>query len=187
MTEITRVPLQPIAKGAIGKLWLGVALAVVLGGAVAYENSVKNVDVETVKAGTGASPAIIDYVLVNYVGRLANGKEFDRENQAPFHLTEMVPGFAQAVAKMQKGGKYHDFIPSRLGYGPKGLSNPQTGEVLIPGNADLSFDIDLIDYRSAADVMRQRALMQQLQQQMRGAGGAPGGAPGGPDVGPPAQ
>ena len=25
MTEITRVPLQPIAKGALTKLWIGVA------------------------------------------------------------------------------------------------------------------------------------------------------------------
>ena len=66
----------------------------------------------------------------------------------------------------------------------------------IPANSDLVFDIDLIDYKSAAEVMRQRMMMQQLQQQMRGAGGAPGGAPGatpgggapgGVDVAPPAQ
>ena len=31
MTEITRVPLQPIKKGSLTKLWLGVAVAVLLG------------------------------------------------------------------------------------------------------------------------------------------------------------
>jgi hypothetical protein len=31
MSEITRVPLQPVAKGSLGKLWLGAVVAVALG------------------------------------------------------------------------------------------------------------------------------------------------------------
>ena len=174
MTEITRVPLQPIAKGALTKLWIAVVALVALGGAVAFETRQKGLQVETVKAGTGASPSATDVVLVSYVGRLANGKEFDRNDHAAFNLKEMVPGFTQALEKMQKGGKYHVSIPARLGYGEHGLTNPQTGEQLIPGGTDLTFDIELIDFKSAAELMRQRLMMQQLQQQLRGA--APGGA-----------
>ena len=196
MTEITRVPLQPIAKGALGKLWLGVALAIALGGAAAYESRQKGLQVDTVKAGTGAMPTQSDYVLVNYVGHLTSGKEFDRGEHVPIPVQGVIPGVSKALQQMQKGGKYHVFIPARLAYGATEQKNQQTGEVSIPANSDLVFDIDLIDYKSAAEVMRQRMMMQQLQQQMRGAGGAPGGAPGatpgggapgGVDVAPPAQ
>jgi FKBP-type peptidyl-prolyl cis-trans isomerase FkpA len=31
MTEITRVPIQPVAKGSLTKLWIGVVLAVLVG------------------------------------------------------------------------------------------------------------------------------------------------------------
>jgi len=189
MTEITRVPLQPIAKGALGKLWLGVVVAVALGGAVAYETRQKGLEVDTVKAGTGASPTQTDYVLVNYVGHLANGKEFDRGEHVPIPVQGVIPGFSKALQQMQKGGKYHVYIPARLAYGPKEQRNQQTGEVTIPANSDLLFDIDLVDYKSAAEVMRQQMIMQQMQQQMQGAaGGAPAGAaPGGAEVAPSAH
>jgi FKBP-type peptidyl-prolyl cis-trans isomerase FkpA len=187
MTEITRVPLQPIARGALGKLWLGVVLALALGGAVAYETRQKGLEVDTVKAGSGPSPTQSDFVLVNYVGHLANGKEFDRGDRVPIPVQGVIPGFSRALQQMQKGGKYHVFIPARLAYGAQEQRNQQTGEVSIPANSDLIFDIDLVDYKSGAEVMRQRAMMQQLQRQLQGAGGAPGGAPGAPDAGPPPQ
>lgn len=180
MTEITRVPLQPVAKGALTKLWIGIALAVALGGAVAYESRQKGLLVDTLKVGTGATPTSSDYVLVNYVGHLASGKEFDRGEHVPIPVQGVIPGFSKALQQMQKGGKYHVFIPARLAYGAQEQRNQQTGEVTIPANSDLVFDIDLIDYKSAQDVSRQRMLMQQLQQQMQagGAGGAGAGAPG---------
>ena len=52
MTEITRVPLQPIKKGSLTKLWLGVAVAVLLGAGLAWAAIPKGLDVETVTAGT---------------------------------------------------------------------------------------------------------------------------------------
>ena len=177
MTEITRVALQPIARGSLGKLWIGIVLAVALGGAVAYESRQKGLEVDTVKVGAGAAPTASDYVLVNYVGHLANGKEFDRGEHVPIPVQGVIPGFSKALQQMQKGGKYHVFIPARLAYGAQEQRNQMTGEVSIPANSDLVFDIDLIDYKSAADVMRQRMMMQQLQQQMRGGAGA--AAPGG--------
>ncbi len=177
MTDITRVPLQPIAKGALGKLWLGVVLAVALGGAVAYGTRVKGLDVVTVKAGSGTSPAAADYVLINYVGRLASGKEFDRGERVPMAVQSVIPGFSKALQAMQKGGSYHVTIPARLAYGAQEQRNQTTGEVSIPANSDLVFDIDLLDYKTGEEVNRQRMLMQQLQQLQRQAPGA--GAPDG--------
>jgi FKBP-type peptidyl-prolyl cis-trans isomerase FkpA len=179
MTDITRVPLQPVAKGALTKLWIGVVLAVALGGAVAFETQQKGLQVETKKAGTGPMPGTTDYVLVNYVGQLANGKEFDHGEHVAIPVAGVIPGFSKALQQMQKGGKYHVFIPARLAYGANEQRNQQTGEVSIPANSDLTFDIDLVDFKSQQDVLRQRMMMQQLQQQMqaRGAGGAGAAAP----------
>ena len=36
MTEVTRVPILPIAKGSLTKLWLGVVAAVLLGAGIAW-------------------------------------------------------------------------------------------------------------------------------------------------------
>ena len=119
MTEITRVPLQPIAKGALTKLWLGVAAAVLAAGGLAYATKPADVDVETVKAGTGASPTIEDVVLIKYKGTLSNGKVFDQQEQAAFPVEGVIPGFTKALEKMQRGGKYKVFIPAALGYGDK--------------------------------------------------------------------
>lgn len=180
MSEITRVPLQPVAKGSITKIWLGVILALLVGSGVAYATRYKGVVVETLTAGSGASPTKTDVALINYVGRLASGKEFDRGERAVLPLETVIPGFSEGLGKMQKGGKYVLNIPAEKGYGAEEKRNPQTGEVVIPANSDLVFEIELIDYKSAAELEQQRALMQQMQQMQGGAGGAPGGAaPGG--------
>lgn len=178
MSEITRVPLQPVAKGSVGKIWLGVIAAVVLGSGVAYGTRYKGVEIETVKAGTGASPTKSDVALINYVGRLANGKEFDRGEKAVLPLETVIPGFSEGLAKMQKGGKYVLEIPSEKAYGAEEKRNPQTGEVVIPANSDLVFEIELIDYKSAAELEQQRMMLEQMQKMQGGAGAAQGGAPG---------
>ncbi|MEL0254236.1 MAG: FKBP-type peptidyl-prolyl cis-trans isomerase [Novosphingobium sp.] len=179
MSEITRVPLQPVAKGSVGKIWLGVIAAVVLGSGVAYGTRYKGVEIETVKAGTGASPTKSDVALINYVGRLANGKEFDRGEKAVLPLETVIPGFSEGLSKMQKGGKYVLEIPSEKAYGAEEKRNPQTGEVVIPANSDLVFEIELIDYKSAAELEQQRMMLEQMQKMQGGAGNGAGAAPGG--------
>lgn len=169
MTEITRVPLQPIAKGALTKLWLGLAALVLLGGGVAWAMLPAHVTVETVKAGEGPSPTEADVVLINYKGSLADGKVFDQQDRAVMPLEGVIPGFTQALEQMQKGGKYKVHIPASLGYGAK-----ETGP--IPANSDLDFEIELIDFKSRAEIEAQQRMIQQLQQQMQQQGGQPGAA-----------
>lgn len=173
MTEITRVPLQPIAKGAVTKLWLGVVAAIVLGASLAWATIPVSVKVETLRAGTGPSPTIEDIVLINYKGTLPDGKVFDQQESAVLPLAEVVPGFTKALQQMQKGGKYKVHIPSSLGYGDK-----QAGP--IPPNTDLDFDIELIDFRNRAEIERQQQMMQQLQQMGAMPGAQQGAAPGAP-------
>ena len=168
MTEITRVPLQPIARGSLTKIWLGVAVIALAAGGVAYAAMPANVQVQTLAAGSGDSPTVEDVVLINYKGTLPDGKVFDQAQQVPMALGEVVPGFSKALVKMQRGGKYKVQIPSELAYGDKAA-----GE--IPPNTDLTFEIELLDFKSRAEIEQQQRIMQQLQQmQMQGApqGGA---------------
>ncbi|MBB4860265.1 FKBP-type peptidyl-prolyl cis-trans isomerase FkpA [Novosphingobium chloroacetimidivorans] len=173
MTEITRVPLQPIARGSLTKLWIGIAAVALLAGGVAWAAMPASVDVDTIKAGSGESPTREDVALVNYKGTLPDGKVFDEGKQAVLPLAEVVPGFTKALEQMQRGGKYKVHIPSELAYGEKGAGP-------IPANTDLDFEIELLDFKSRAEIEQQQRIMQQLQQ-MQGAGGMPGaGIPGAP-------
>ncbi|MDZ4308186.1 FKBP-type peptidyl-prolyl cis-trans isomerase [Allopontixanthobacter sp.] len=180
MTEITRVPLHPIAKGSLTKLWLGVVAVILIGAGIAYSAVPAGVSVDTVTAGTGPNPAATDVVLVNYTGKLADGTVFDEGQQTPLPLEGMIPGFREGAMKMQKGGTYVLTIPSEKGYGEESKANPQTGEEVIPANSDLVFDVELIDFMSLQDFQARMAEMQQMQQmiqQQQQQQGAPGAAP----------
>jgi FKBP-type peptidyl-prolyl cis-trans isomerase FkpA len=181
MTEITRVPLLPIAKRSLSKLWIGALVALAAGGGLAWATSLthvkldEGVQVVTLHKGTGGSPAATDIALVNYRGTLPDGTVFDSGQQKPFQVDGVIPGFSLALQKMQKQGRYLVHIPSKMGYGIAGTQG-------IPGNTDLDFEVELLEFRTRAEVMQmmqQQQMMQQMQQmQGQGRGGAPGaGAP----------
>lgn len=168
MTEITRVPLQPIAKGALPKLWVGIAAVALAAGGIAWASMPAAVEVDTIVAGSGESPTHDDVALVNYKGTLEDGTVFDEGKQAVFPLAEVVPGFAKALEQMKRGGKYKVEIPAELAYGDQQVGN-------IPANSDLTFEIELLDFKSQAEIDAQRRMLEQLQQ-MQPQGGTPGGA-----------
>jgi FKBP-type peptidyl-prolyl cis-trans isomerase FkpA len=161
MTEITRVPLQPIAKGALAKLWMGVAAVALAAGGLAWATLPPSVKVETLKAGSGEAPTMEDVVLINYKGMLKDGKVFDQGQQVPNPVSDFVPGFTKALLKMQKGGKYKIEIPAELGYGDK-AQGP------IPANSDLTFEVELLDFKNRAEIEAQMRAMQQLQAMQQG-------------------
>src|SRR5665213_2937026 len=59
--------------------------------------------------GSGVSPKGEDVVVVNYKGTLIDGKEFDssfkRNMPAEFPVKGVIPGWAQGILLMKKGGK----------------------------------------------------------------------------------
>lgn len=179
----TAVPLRPVAKGSLTKLWIGIAALVLGAGALAYAGtgSAESLGFDVLKAGTGVSPTVSDVVLVSYVGKLKDGTVFDQNQQAALPVDGLVPGFTQALLKMQKGGKYHISIPPQLGYGAE-AKGP------IPANSTLEFDVTLLDFKSRAEI---EAMQRQMQMMQGGPGGGmpggPGGAPmpGAPEAGPP--
>lgn len=173
MTEVTRVPILPIKKGSLPKLWLGVAAVALAGAGLAWAATPAGVEVEELAAGTGSSPTIEDVVLVNYVGKLEDGTVFDQGQQAPLELRTMVRGFGEGLTQMKKGGKYVLSIPSAKGYGAEERRNPRTGEVVIPAGSDLVFEVELLDYISGADFLKMQMQMQQMMQQPGAGQGQP--------------
>jgi FKBP-type peptidyl-prolyl cis-trans isomerase FkpA len=178
--SVTAVPISPAATGSLVKLWGGVALAVLAAAGLAVAGTPKNgckittvsgLGFSQIKPGTGAKPTDSDVVLVNYKGKLAaNGKQFDANDRAPFPVTQVVPGFSEGLKLMQKGGTYKLCIPAKLGYGAV-ASGP------IPANSDLIFDVDLLDYKSMAEIQAAMQAQQAQQAQHGGAGAPPAGMP----------
>jgi FKBP-type peptidyl-prolyl cis-trans isomerase FkpA len=177
MTEITRVPLQPIAKGSVGKIWLGALALVAAGAGLAwgttrgYQTLDGGVQLITLKKGEGDSPKTSDVALITYKGMLKDGTVFDENKQVPLPLQGVVPGFTTALSAMQKGGKYKVLIPAKEGYGENGAGP-------IPPNSDLTFDIELLGFMDFQQFQMQQAMMQmQQQQQLQRQQGGPRGGP----------
>lgn len=171
MTEITRVPLQPIAKGALTKLWLGVAAVALAAGGIVSASLPASVAVETVQAGSGAAPTEADVVTINYKGTLPDGKVFDEAQGAKLPLQGIIPGFVEALKQMQPGGKYKVVIPSEKAYGKEGAPG-------IAPNTDLHFEIDLIKVQSRASAEQEMQAEQMKAMEAAAAAAKEGKKPG---------
>lgn len=172
----TAVPLRPVNKGGLAVLWIGLALLVAIAAAWAlFLSNAPQISLETLRPGTGATPTDTDVAIIKYEGKLADGNVFDSGDQVPLPVGRMIPGFSQGLKQMKVGGKYRLFIPSALAYG-------STGQGPIPANADLTFDVELLDVKSEEE-MQQMMMMQQMMQQQMQAQGQPGAPQ--PDGAPP--
>lgn len=102
-------------------------------------------------AGTGASPQPGDIVSVHYTGTLTNGVVFDSSYkrgqpiQFPLGQGRVIKGWDEGIALMKPGGKARLTIPPSLGYGAQGAGNG-----VIPGNATLIFDVELVGVSGGA-------------------------------------
>ena len=202
MAEVTRVPLKPISRGSLVMLFVGILIGLAMAAAFAWFTAPKGVSVDEVRAGTGGNPKVEDVVFVRYTGKLEDGTVFDQSQPlplpvqgilpegTPLPLEQMVPGFREAALQMQRGGKYVVEIPAEKAYGAEGRINPQTGEG-VPPNADLTFEIELVDFMPMAEVERRFQTLQQMMTQQQapapGADGAPVPQPQAPPQPQPAQ
>jgi peptidylprolyl isomerase len=103
------------------------------------------------KVGTGASPKPGQICVMHYTGWLyengQKGKKFDSsvDRNEPFEFPigqrKVIAGWDEGVASMKVGGKRTLIIPPALGYGARGAGG------VIPPNATLMFDVELLDVK----------------------------------------
>jgi peptidylprolyl isomerase len=103
------------------------------------------------KIGTGATPRAGQICVMHYTGWLyvngAKGQKFDSsvDRGTPFEFPigrqRVIAGWDEGVASMKVGGKRTLIIPPALGYGARGAGG------VIPPNATLIFDVELLDVK----------------------------------------
>jgi len=99
---------------------------------------------EDLIVGRGAIAKAGDDVVVHYVGRLADGTQFDssraRRDPLDFSLGagDMIKGWDEGLPGMKVGGKRKLTIPPELAYGDQGLAG------IIPPQATLVFEVELL-------------------------------------------
>ena len=97
---------------------------------------------KVLEAGTGAVPTPDNTVEVHYKGTLLDGTEFDssfkRGVPAQFGVTQVIPGWVEALQLMKEGAKWELYVPADLAYGPGG-----TGGLIGP-NQTLIFEVELL-------------------------------------------
>ncbi|PAW92126.1 hypothetical protein CKK33_00890 [Mucilaginibacter sp. MD40] len=111
------------------------------------------------KPGSGPNIVAGDTAVINYTGRLLNGKVFDssikedakqaktydaRREYKPIKVKvgegSVIRGWDEGLLLLNKGAKATFVIPSELGYGEQGIGNG-----IIPSFAPLTFDIEIVN------------------------------------------
>jgi FKBP-type peptidyl-prolyl cis-trans isomerase FkpA len=202
--SVTAVPIRPLKKGSVVKLWIGLGLLALAAAALAWFATAafqpvttgSGVGLRTVKPGTGARITPADVVALHYklhVNKLDSRVIQDsRESGQPFVTTTqgIYPGFAEGLQLMQPGGSYILTLPSgthEQGPIPAGAPFKSTDALV--------FEIDVLQVEPGAaqrflqmQQMQQMQQMERMQQMQNGAGqGGQGEAPpaGSPPAGPP--
>jgi FKBP-type peptidyl-prolyl isomerase-like protein len=118
---------------------------------ITYPDGLRVVDL---KVGTGDAAKPGMNAEVQYTGWLTDGTSFD-SSRNPGRTTftfqigqsQVIAGWDEGIPGMKVGGKRKLIIPAALAYGQAGQTDPNTGAAVIPPNATLVFDIELISLK----------------------------------------
>jgi len=108
----------------------------------------EELQIRDIEKGTGEEANVGETVVVHYTGWLMDGTKFDSsvDRGTPFSFTlgerRVIPGWEKGVEGMQVGGKRELIIPPEMAYGAQGAGG------VIPPNATLKFEIELLDVKA---------------------------------------
>lgn len=98
--------------------------------------------------GSGAQPNDSSYVSINYKASFINGEIFDQNQEgtpAILSLNQVIKGWVIGIPMLREGGKGTLYIPAELAYG-------EYGRDIVPGNATLVFEVELLKVLSPKEV-----------------------------------
>jgi len=111
---------------------------------ITTDSGLQYVDLEV---GDGSSPTKGQTVTVHYTGTLTDGKKFDssRDREQPFQfkigVSQVIKGWDEGIALLNKGAKVKLIIPYWLAYGEAGRAP------VIPAKATLIFDTEMVNIK----------------------------------------
>ena len=142
-TELEAKPREEAAKMGEINAKAGEEFLTENGKRAEVKTTASGLQYEVIKEGDGPQPNADDQVVVHYTGKLIDGTVFDSSEDrgvpATFGVTQVIPGWVEALQLMKAGSTWRLFIPSALAYGPQGAGN------IIGPNATLIFDVSLIE------------------------------------------
>jgi FKBP-type peptidyl-prolyl cis-trans isomerase len=98
---------------------------------------------QVIKEGTGPMPDSSSLVTAHYTLYHIDGKEVEstlKGEPAKFKVTQVIPGWTEALLKMRVGSKWKLYVPAELGYGERvGRGSP------LKPNEALVFDVELMN------------------------------------------
>jgi FKBP-type peptidyl-prolyl cis-trans isomerase FklB len=101
-----------------------------------------------INTGNGTKPSKTDTVTVEYTGHLIDGTVFDSTEKtgkpATFQVSQVIPGWTEALQLMPSGSTWEIYVPSSLAYGPRSVGGP------IGPNETLIFKIHLISVKKTS-------------------------------------
>lgn len=195
---VTAVRLRPVPRGNLAKLWIGVALLLAAGLALAWHttagvaamygsaedflsHNARQAGVETtasglqyrvIEEGQGPSPEAGDFALVNYEGMFRTGESFDAGESVPFALGEPLPGI-NAVSPVDGFKEALGLMSTGARYRVWLPPELAYGDNPPPGSGIEPGDVIVFDIEMLEFVSRNQLIMGLMQMQQQGAEGAP--------------
>lgn len=173
--SVTAVPLQPLPKGTMAKLWLGILFLALLGVGLAwlgtsplqYSTTESGTRYRVLKDGKGEPVKPDDLIRLDFEIRKADGAivESSARTGQPADVTvnSFFPGLRDLMLEMREGGIYE----------AKMSAEKAVGQPIPPGAPVASGDV--LDFRlRVASIMRGMGAMQEMMGP--GGPGGPGGA-----------
>ncbi len=115
--------------------------------AAGFDKTDSGLRYKIINKGSGKNAEKGKTVSVHYKGMLPNGKVFDSsfERKKPIDFTlgagQVIEGWDEGIQLLQVGDKARFVIPPHIGYGSAGAGG------VIPPNATLVFDVELVDVK----------------------------------------
>jgi hypothetical protein len=117
------------------------------GGVLKHTETDSGLIIDDLKFGDGVEAKPHQTVVIHCRGTLPDGKEFYSSytsgKPATFEMDRLIPGWREGLPGMKVGGKRRLIVPPDLGYGKQEIKGPN-GQVLIPPNSMLIFEVELV-------------------------------------------